>query len=101
MLSRSPLRATAGAVRVARTDAPVDDPDAVAVAFAVSRRHGSAVRRNRIRRRLRAAAVELVRSGLVSPGTYLISPRNESSAEMPFDELRGDLADALGRLAGG
>lgn len=97
-LTRTPVRAAAGGVRVARTSAPKDDPGAVAVAFAVSRRHGPAVRRNRIRRRLRAATRELTASGSVAPGTYLISPKSVSTAEVPFHELRDDLAAAMSRV---
>jgi ribonuclease P protein component len=95
-LARSSQRAAAGGVRVARIDAP--DRDSVAVAFAVSRRHGSAVRRNRLRRRLRAAAVELAGSGAIAPGAYLVSPRHTTAAEAPFPVLRDDLAAAVQRL---
>jgi ribonuclease P protein component len=85
-------------VRVVRIDAADQDPTSVAVAFAVARRHGSAVRRNRLRRRLRAAVGELERSGAVGPGTYLVSPRRPSTGEVPFPALRADLAAALHRL---
>ncbi len=49
------------------------DANGTEVAFAISRRSASAVRRNRCRRRLRAALGELERRGHVLAGAYLIS----------------------------
>jgi ribonuclease P protein component len=45
------------------------------LAFAVPRSHGPAVRRNRTRRRLRAICRELDRTGDLTSGMYLLSPR--------------------------
>jgi ribonuclease P protein component len=47
------------------------------VAYAVPRAHGSAVRRNRTRRRLRETCRALDREGELAPGLYLIAPRAE------------------------
>lgn len=49
------------------------DANGTEVAVAISRRAASAVRRNRCRRRLRAALEELDRRGRVPAGAYLIS----------------------------
>ena len=60
------------------------------MAYAIGRRTGPAVTRNRLRRRLRAAA----RQAELAPGAYLV--RAEASAlEVPFDEL----CEVLGRAA--
>lgn len=53
------------------------------VAYAVSRKAGGAVARNRIRRRLRAAVAEVV----VHPGAYLFGG-DAAVATLPWGELR-------------
>lgn len=63
------------------------DADRPRVAYAVSRSAGSAVRRNRIRRRLRAAIHELEAAGALPPGAYLVGAGPEALT-MPFTELR-------------
>ena len=71
------------------------------VAYAVSRRVGPAVVRNRVRRRLRHA-LAAHRELLVADGAYLVIPR-PGLAEIPHAELRAlvadDYADANGRDA--
>lgn len=69
------------------------------VAFAISRRSASAVRRNRCRRRLRAALVELDRAGRLPHGAYLVSVAPDA-VDAPQAELRVRLEDALAELAG-
>ena len=67
----------------------------VRVAFAIGRRVGPAVVRNRLRRRLRAAVRDLDRStGGVATGAYLISLRPEA-AQHSYRELHHDLSRAL------
>jgi ribonuclease P protein component len=68
-------------------------PDEVRVAFAVGRRVGSAVVRNRLRRRLRALWRELTPPA----GDYLIVT-SPGAAALGFDELRAGLHTALARL---
>jgi ribonuclease P protein component len=71
----------------------VGDGDA-RVAFAVNRRVGPAVVRNRLRRRLRAAMRELDLSG----GAYLVAADPEA-VRLEFSELRRHLAAAMGEAS--
>ncbi len=95
------LRATAGPLRlIARFDDPFAPPRSRPqwrIAFAISRSVGTAVVRNRARRRLRAQFRELVDgSGYeIPPGAYLVSCRRP-----PHDsaEARTWLISALQRL---
>lgn len=70
---------------VALTWVALHDDSPPRVAFAVGKRVGSAVVRNRLRRRLRAATAEV--AGQLGPGIYLISAAPEAAALSP-DELR-------------
>jgi len=54
------------------------------VAYAIPRRTGGAVVRNRLRRRLRAAVDEVADD--MAPGAYLISP-DAAAINMDFKEL--------------
>lgn len=60
--------------------------DGVRVAFAIPRRAGTAVQRNRFRRRVR----EAVRLSRVPPGAYLIGPR-EGKLDASFAAIRADI----------
>lgn len=62
------------------------------VAYAIGRRVGSAVDRNRVRRRLRAAVA--AESAQVVPGAYLISA-SPAAATLPFPSLRTAVRDAM------
>ena len=73
--------------------APTDGTDQVRVAFAIGRPVGTAVRRNRLRRRLRAALGELAPNA----GTYLVGA-NADAAQLPYDTLRDQLAAALAEV---
>lgn len=70
-------------VRYLAAPSPVDD-QAARVGYAIGKKAGSAVERNRIRRRLRAA-VSTATIPLTS-GFYLISA-DSSTAEAPFSAL--------------
>lgn len=68
------------------------------VAYAVSRAVGSAVERNRVRRRLRALVAEA--AAQLRPGAYLVgaAPRATRSS---YQGLRDDLRRALAQLGHG
>jgi ribonuclease P protein component len=77
------------------TVAYVPGGDRVRVAYAIGRPVGSAVVRNRLRRRLRAAVRESVASdGGFPAGAYLVRPRPDAVLRS-FAELRTDLGAAM------
>lgn len=63
--------------------APNPDDDAVRIAYAVGRRVGGAVVRNRVRRRLRHVAQQLDRDGRIAPGRYLVIASPDAVAATP------------------
>lgn len=73
------------------------DDDALGVGFTVSKRVGNAVTRNRVRRRLRAAAAEILPQGAATGCDYVIIGR-AGSVDRPYDALRRDLVAALKRF---
>ncbi|MGE3618864.1 MAG: ribonuclease P protein component [Acidimicrobiia bacterium] len=83
-LRRTGARARRGPLAVSWIPAPADVPPRVA--FAIPRRSGGAVVRNRIRRRLRAACAALRRDGRLAAGTYLLVGEGEL-ARLPWVEL--------------
>jgi ribonuclease P protein component len=98
-LSRSRARARSGPLRATRAPLPEgDDADLVRVAYAVPRAVGTAVVRNRVRRRLRAMTAELEAAGDLAPGLYLIGAGPGAEAA-PAAELRTHLVRALSALA--
>lgn len=70
------------------------------MAFAIGRRVGPAVSRNRLRRRLRALLREMMGDDTVfpGPGDYLVVAA-PGAAELEPAELARSLRAALGRLA--
>jgi ribonuclease P protein component len=94
-LRRSGRRARSGPVAVtALLDAgsQAGQGEVARVAFAVGRRVGPAVVRNRVRRRLRAAVRELD----VPPGAYLVAA-SPGAVGVPYLQLRGHLEMAIGQ----
>ncbi|MEX2643547.1 MAG: ribonuclease P protein component [Acetobacterales bacterium] len=73
------------------------DHDAFRVGFTVTRRVGNAVVRNRVRRRLRAVAQEIMPTG-ARPGFDYVLVGRAATKDRPYDALRRDLVSALGRL---
>ncbi len=65
------------------------------VAYAVGRPVGSAVERNRLRRRLRA----VVSASGPAPGAYLVSA-GPGARDLGFEELRTTVAKAMSLAAG-
>ena len=74
------------------------DSDATEVAFAISKRAATAVGRNRCRRRLRAAFVDLDRLGALPSGAYLVSVGAEVVA-VPQAALAERLGEVVAHLA--
>lgn len=95
-LLRSRRRARSGPVTVHFV--PADEAGSeVQVAYAVGRNVGTAVTRNRWRRRLRVVASEL--SEQVQPGRYLIGLAPDVG-RLTFDELRERVGDTMRRASG-
>jgi ribonuclease P protein component len=69
-----------------------DDPPVARVAYAVGRKTGGAVVRNRLRRRLRAAVAEL--SDQLRPGAYLVSAGPDASG-LSYEQLKASVARAM------
>lgn len=75
-----------------------DGDSRIRVGFTCSKKVGNAVTRNRAKRRLRAAAREML-PGMGQPGwDYVLIGRAGETATRPFDDLRRDLGWALRRL---
>ena len=93
-LRRPAGRAVHGPVRVAFVpgEPGVADPASRRVAYAIGRTCGNAVRRNRMRRRFRAAVRQV--AGDLSPGSYLVRPE-PSAAALSFDELTRAVREAM------
>ncbi|MFP3899500.1 MAG: ribonuclease P protein component [Acidimicrobiia bacterium] len=71
----------------------------IRVAYGTPRRIGTAVTRNRVRRRLRSAVRELAAEGtLRRPGAYLVTVTADAVG-LRYDELRARLGEAVGALA--
>jgi ribonuclease P protein component len=94
------LRRPAGRGRsgpVAAAFAPLPAPDGrPQVAFAVAKRCGGSVQRNRLRRRLRAAADAGAET--LAPGAYLLRPDPEA-LELPYAQLEAATLEAMARAA--
>ena len=67
------------------------------IGFTASRKFGNAVRRNRSRRRLRAAVEKVMPLHAAAGYDYVVIAR-AGTAERPFDALIRDLESALKRL---
>lgn len=92
-LRRTDRRAASGPVTVAYVRGPDGAHGAFPqVAYAIGRRTGGAVMRNRIRRRLRAVVRDL--AGELAPGAYLLGA-GPSAAVVPHAELVRAVRDAM------
>ena len=102
ILSSSRTRGRSGPVWVVRARAP-EAPDGAGaaspgsgarVAYAIGKAVGTAVVRNRIRRRLRALVDQLERDGALAPGLYLIGV-TPAAVEESFTGLGDHLSRAV------
>ncbi len=89
-LRRQGRRSTRGHVTV--TFVAVGDAGVPRVAYAVGKRAGGAVVRNRLRRRLRASVAEATRS--LVPGAYLVAAGPEA-ADLPYEDLKAQVIAAM------
>jgi ribonuclease P protein component len=89
-LRRSRQRVRRGPITV--TFAPGEPPCAPQVAYAIGRKVGGAVVRNRLRRRLRAIVAELAPA--LRPGAYLLGATAEAT-KLSFQELKAVVAEAV------
>ena len=94
-LRRRGRRARGGGLTVTWLPGSVDGPPRVA--YAIGRSVGTAVTRNRLRRRLRAIVAELTPE--LRPGTYLIGA-DASVADLDHGDLRRTLCTVLSELPG-
>jgi ribonuclease P protein component len=76
----------------------IDGAPAARVGFTASRKVGNAVARNRAKRRLRAAAAEILARDARRGTDYVLIARAETG-ERRYVELLGDLASALRQVA--
>jgi ribonuclease P protein component len=74
--------------------------DALRVGFTATKKLGSAVVRNRVKRRLRDAARQVLPLSGISGHDYVLIGR-EATAERPFNALLDDLKQALRKVHGG
>lgn len=68
-------------------------PNVPQIGYAIGKKVGNAVVRNRIRRRLRPIIVAEALN--LAPGVYLIGVKNDQAAQISHDELHDDLRTTL------
>jgi ribonuclease P protein component len=93
-LRRTGSRSRYGAVTVTYCGSQAPGPPRVA--YAVGKRVGSAVVRNRLRRRLRAAAGEIAE---LAPGAYLVRVAPEAAA-LSYEDLKAQVTRAMTAASG-
>ena len=91
-LRRTRHRVRSGPLRVSWVPGPAGSPPCVA--YAIGKRVGPAVVRNRLRRRLRAVVLEL----RPPPGDYLVAC-DPDAASLPFSDLKDLVSKALAALS--
>ena len=75
-----------------------DEDPAVRVGFTCSKKVGNAVARNRAKRRLRAAAWEILQYQGVEGWDYVLIGRPDATVSRPFAILLDDLQTALAKV---
>ena len=74
------------------------DTDPVRVGYTCSKKVGNAVTRNRAKRRLRAAAADILTTGGRAGWDYVLIGRADHTATRPYSQLCNDLRTALSRI---
>jgi ribonuclease P protein component len=88
---------TPGLVLQARPCDPDGTSPAVRLGFTATKKIGNAVKRNRARRRLRAAAAEVLCAATTQPADLVLVAR-AGTIDRPFCDLKSDLSQALKKL---
>ena len=91
-LRASRQRIRRGPLSIAWVEGSADEPPRVA--YAIAKRVGNAVERNRLRRRLRVLMAELD----PAPGSYLVSVAPAATA-LSYDDLKSLVSGAISALA--
>lgn len=98
-LRATPRRSASSTLKIAATTVDaLTEPWKIELAFAIGRHFGSAVERNRARRRLRAAFAEVAATGSIEPGAYLVVPKRRALSAS-YGELVDDVQRCLDRLS--
>ncbi|MEN8723409.1 MAG: ribonuclease P protein component [Alphaproteobacteria bacterium] len=96
---RKGSRARFSSLIVEARPTPAEDaqPDTIRIGFTCTKRLGNAVRRNRTKRRLRAAARDVL-SRMGKAGTDYVIIGKIETADLPFEQLIGDLEKAVTKV---
>lgn len=88
-----------GLVLQARAAGPADEPARIRLGFTASRKVGNSVARNRARRRLKAAAAEVLREANLAGGaTDLVLIARPATVSRDYAALKEDFRRGLRRL---
>lgn len=98
-LSRSRARGRSGPIWVVHAPHAEAEQPGARVAYAVSKKVGTAVVRNRVRRRLRPVMDDLDHDGQLPAGGYLVGVRPDVVG-LPSPELRRHLSRAVRAATG-
>lgn len=85
-----------GLVLQAKINSNIPD-DEIRVGYTASKKVGNAVQRNRARRRLKAAASDVLKSNAKNGADYVIIAR-AATLDRPYDDLLDDLRHSLKRV---